>query len=226
MTKKHHAQMSESIPMALLLALAGGFLDSYSFIGRGEVFANAQTGNMVLFGANLINRNFKQSIKYLIPIIAFAVGVFIVEEIRRRFKEFDKIHWRQIILVIEIVLLFFVAFIPQSRNIVANLIISFVCSLQVESFRKVKSNAFATTMCTGNLRSGTSLLVSYFYTKNPELKKKSKNYFIVIIIFILGAAFAGGMVPIMKEKAIFIPCIILTIAFVMMFIKEDIEKVE
>lgn len=37
-------QISESIGLGLLLALAGGFMDAYSYIERGQVFANAQTG--------------------------------------------------------------------------------------------------------------------------------------------------------------------------------------
>ena len=51
-----------SLHLALLLALAGGFLDAFTFVGHGGVFANAQTGNVVLlavgaatghWGANL-----------------------------------------------------------------------------------------------------------------------------------------------------------------------------
>ena len=39
--------VSESLMVGLLLALAGGMLDAYSFINRGEVFATAETGNIV-----------------------------------------------------------------------------------------------------------------------------------------------------------------------------------
>ena len=46
-------QMSDSLRVAMLLALAGGFLDAYTYVTRGGVFANAQTGNIVLFGINL-----------------------------------------------------------------------------------------------------------------------------------------------------------------------------
>ena len=42
--------------------------------------------------------------------------------------------------------------------------ISFVCAMQVETFRKVRGSAFATTMCTGNLRSGTEQLVLWRQT--------------------------------------------------------------
>ena len=50
---KHSMQISESIGLGTILALSGGFMDAYSYIERGKVFANAQTGNMLLFGVNL-----------------------------------------------------------------------------------------------------------------------------------------------------------------------------
>ena len=43
-------QMSETFRLGAVLALAGGFLDAYSYCVRGGIFANAETGNMVLLG--------------------------------------------------------------------------------------------------------------------------------------------------------------------------------
>ena len=53
MQKKREGQPSESMALGALLTLAGGFQDAYSYNGRGHVFANAQTGNVVLLGQNL-----------------------------------------------------------------------------------------------------------------------------------------------------------------------------
>ena len=44
---KHSKQMSESIRLGIVLAVAGGFMDAYSYMCRDGVFANAQTGNML-----------------------------------------------------------------------------------------------------------------------------------------------------------------------------------
>ena len=49
-------QTSETIELGIFLALAGGFMDAYSYICRGGVFANAQTGNILLFRASKIGR--------------------------------------------------------------------------------------------------------------------------------------------------------------------------
>ena len=48
--------MSESLLLGALLAVAGGFFDAYTYLCRGGVFANAQTGNIVLFGLELAQR--------------------------------------------------------------------------------------------------------------------------------------------------------------------------
>ena len=60
-------QISESIGLGTILALSGGFMDAYSYIERGKVFANAQTGNMLLFGVNLSEGNYQTMLNYLFP---------------------------------------------------------------------------------------------------------------------------------------------------------------
>ena len=52
-------QYSDSFRVGILLALTGGFLDAYTYISRGNVFANAQTGNMVMLGINFMEGNFR-----------------------------------------------------------------------------------------------------------------------------------------------------------------------
>ena len=64
-------QMSDTILIGGLLAFAGGFMDAYSYLVRGEVFANAQTGNIVLLGINLFRLDASKCILYLIPIVFY-----------------------------------------------------------------------------------------------------------------------------------------------------------
>ena len=52
-TMQRAKQISESIELGIILALAGGFMDVYSYIGRDHVFANAQTGNILLVGVSI-----------------------------------------------------------------------------------------------------------------------------------------------------------------------------
>ena len=76
----------------------------------------------------------------------------------------------------------------------ANMLVSFVCAMQVQTFRKVRGHAYASTMCIGNLRSGTEALCEYFHDKNPAVLRRALTYFGVIGIFALGALRRGRRV--------------------------------
>ena len=70
---KQTKQMSESIRLGMLLAFSGGFMDAYSYIQRDQVFANAQTGNILLLGVNLSEGNLPGALYYGI-ILCFVFG--------------------------------------------------------------------------------------------------------------------------------------------------------
>ena len=148
-------QTSESFRLSAILSFSGGLQDAYTYNTRGSVFANAQTGNVVLMSQNLMMGNWKNGMLYLLPLTAFAAGIFIAEQIENRYKNSRALHWRQIILLIEIVMLGAVGFMPQELNMIANMMVSFSCAMQVQTFRKVHGYGYASTMCIGNLRSGT-----------------------------------------------------------------------
>ena len=58
-------QMSESLRLGILLAIVGGFLEAYTFFCRGGVFANCQTGNLVMFALSAADGNGADMILYL-----------------------------------------------------------------------------------------------------------------------------------------------------------------
>ena len=47
-------QMSDAFITSAFLAFSGGLQDAYTFNTRDHVFANAQTGNLVLMTQNLM----------------------------------------------------------------------------------------------------------------------------------------------------------------------------
>ena len=75
MKRGHPKQMSESFLTAAFLSLSGGLQDAYTYIYRGHVFANAQTGNIVLLSQSIAERNWTQTLEYLIPLSFFAFGI-------------------------------------------------------------------------------------------------------------------------------------------------------
>ncbi len=225
--KKRKGQMSESFLLGAMLAVVGGFLDAYTYLLRGGVFANAQTGNMVLLGISAVEGNFLKALYYLIPIGAFALGVVAAEAVRHRFRTHPRIHWRQIVVAAEFVLLLVAAFVPQGDfDVAVNVAVSFMCAMQVESFRKVNGNAFASTMCTGNLRSATERLWRYHLTKDRSERNRGIQYLLIILFFVIGAAVGALFSKIWGVRAVLFCCILLSAGFGVMFIKEDVPELE
>lgn len=186
--ENNRGHISESFLIASILAISGGYMDAYTYLARGKVFANAQTGNMVLLGIKIMDGKIAETAKYLIPIIAFVIGILVAEMIQNEFSNFKRVNWRQIILLIEILALIIAALLPiGSLDTVANTLISFVSALQMGSFRRVNGNAFVSTMCTGNLRSGTECLYHYVFKGNKAMKNKWIHYYGIILFFIAGA---------------------------------------
>lgn len=210
-------QTSETFLLSAILALSGGFQDAYTYNARDEVFSNAQTGNVVLMSQHIMMGDFKIALRYLFPLIAFALGVLVAERISHRYKNASHIHWRQIVVLMEIVILLVVGFIPVRFNLLATMLVSFACSMQVQTFRKVNGYGYASTMCIGNLRSGTESLSVYLRDKEPGALRKAMHYYGIIIIFALGAG-AGGVCTLnLGLKSIWISSALLMVVHLMMY---------
>ena len=212
-----HEAAAETFLLSAILALAGGFMDAYSFLTRGGVFANAETGNMVLLGAYLLQGKPLKALTYLVPVLAYAAGVLVAEHARARLlKRRPDFHWRLFILGTEICVLVGVSLLPEPLDLLANVLVAFTCAMQYESFRKVRGNAFASTMCTGNLRSGTENLFRYRQTGDRIARDKMITYYGIIAIFITGAALGALFSGLLGRRAILVCACILLVSFLLL----------
>lgn len=201
-------------PVALL-TLSGGLQDAYTYFCRGHVFANAQTGNIVLLGQSLFSGSLSQAGRYLLPLLAFALGVAAAEYVRTRPNR--RLGWQQQVLLWEIALLAAVGFLPPSMDLAANALVSFSCAMQVQAFRRVEGFAFASTMCIGNLRGGTDALCAFLRTRDRQERKKAGLYFTVILLFALGAGAGSLILTPLGLRAIWLSCALLALSFVLLF---------
>lgn len=217
MRTKKQIQMSETFINSAVLAVSGGFQDAYTYFTRDKVFSNAQTGNVVLMSQNFMTGNIVGGIKYLFPFLAFGLGVFVTEQINAKYKMAKKIHWRQLVLLIEIAILTIVGFMPESLNMAATVMVSFSCAMQVQAFRKVNGFAYASTMCIGNLRSGTDALSVYVRERKKEQLIKAFHYFGIIFFFALGAGIGGNLSVSWGVHTIWVSSVILFISMGIMW---------
>ena len=202
-----HPAAERLFPVALL-TLSGGLQDAYTYLRRGKVFANAQTGNIVLLGQSLFDGDWGRAARYLLPVLAFALGVAAAEAIRAR-----RPRWQRRVLLWEILLLFLVGFIPHSLDQLANALVSFSCAMQVQAFRKVEGFVFASTMCIGNLRSGMESLCAFLRTGDHQERRKAWLYFFLIFLFALGAEAGSLAAELLDLPAIWLSCVLLAVGF-------------
>ena len=203
-------QASESLRLALLLAFVGGFLDAYSYTCRGQVFATMQTGNMILLGIQILNGDMAKVVHYLLPISSFALGIFCCEMIKHYFKKIHLLHWRQIIILLEIIFLCVTFYLDDDHITLANCTISFLCAMQ--------------TMCTGNLRSVVESLSGYLFSKNKKFLHKAFHYFSVIVLFISGVMVSRYITLKVGYHAVITSVFVLMIVFLYMFKKPELEE--
>lgn len=212
-------QISESLLLNLVLACSGGFQDAYTYIARGHVFANAQTGNIVLLSTHLLSGESALVLHYLLPVLAFAAGIFFADFLRLFHQGRITSHWRQTVLLWEIIILFVVGFIPGSLNDLANMLVSFSCAMQVETFRKVNGRAYASTMCIGNLRSCMAAFGECVLQGKHEKWEAVIDYLSVIGVFAVGAGLGGVMAAHYGLMTIWVSPMILVVSYVMMYHK-------
>lgn len=217
---KKGIQISETFLLAMIITFSGGLQDAYTYFARNHVFANAQTGNIVLMASKISDGQWSDAMHYLFPLLSFAIGIFIAEQIQGYFKEAKILHWRQYILLIEIVALFVSGFFDESLNALSNSLISFACALQVQTFRSMHGFPYASTMCIGNLRSGVAALSHWCRTKKKGSFMKAMHYFIIILVFALGATLGYSLIPLFGMKSIWVSSICLFIGFLFMLIPE------
>ena len=221
--RPNHGQMSESFYTVIFLSLSGGLQDAYTYLFRGGVFANAQTGNIVLLSVRLFEGDLRSAGRYLVPLLAFSLGVMVSELARWHFRG-RTLHWRQLVVLGEVLLLFAVGFLPQTQNLLANAIVSFACAMQVQAFRKVNGYAFASTMCIGDLRSGVEAFCIWRKTHELHAKDRMVRYFGIIFLFALGAGLGSKSAAQLGGRAIWLSCCFLLVSFALMFIREELEE--
>ena len=188
-------QTAYSLRLACLLAAGGGYLDSFTFLGHGGVFANAQTGNVVLLGVYAATRHWGQALRHLPPLAAFVIGVFVAETLN--LPAMERLVWHRPVraaLLLEIVVLAVIAALPRdfsSFGIVVT--IAFVAAFQATTFRKLRRWSVTTVMTTGNLRTATLGLYQALVRHTPGAAEQSRCFFAVVLAFLIGAA-AGALI--------------------------------
>ncbi|HEY0539873.1 MAG TPA: YoaK family protein [Actinoallomurus sp.] len=210
-----------SLELGVLLAIAGGFQDAYSYIGLGGVFANAQTGNVVLLGVEAARQQWAAAVRHVPSLLAFVVGVMVAETLSRPRVAGALRYPARFALMLEIIVLGVVGLPP--RGVPDSLIvamIAFTASVQVTTFRTLIIWPYNTTMLTGNLRTAAQAAYQAVADRDAEAMRKARSFLIIIGSFTVGA-FAGGWLTLhLGGHAIWISAGVLIVALGLFLFEE------
>ncbi len=189
--------------IAILLSLAGGYLELYSLCYRG-FWGMMMTGNMVYMTQSVVSGRFVRLFTYVPVIICFFFGIFLALYIENRLPVGKK---RMGMLILITLLLVAVIAIPtvyeemnglrdadeeSLLNIGANCLLAVDGAFLYQSFSRFDQNAYAPTMMTANLtRMSSALYISIFGGEEVReaARLRMKQYFCILASFL----FAGGL---------------------------------
>ena len=209
----------DSLPVAALLAASGGFLDAFTYVAHGHVFANAMTGNVVLLGVYAATGNWTQSWRHVPPILAFLLGVAAAQSIR-----LPQMHrWLPnpavAALSAEMAFLLAGGWLPDRfPSLPLVLGISFLAALQSSSFRLLEKWPYNSTMTTGNLRSLAELPFEALSPgRRAEALRRARLLGIVCLAFLAGAVLGGICTLRLNNKALWAADVLLFFAWLLVF---------
>ena len=204
----------ESLRVAVLLSIAGGFLDAFTWIAPHGVMANAQTANVVLLAVYVALGEWDQAFRHIPPIAAFALGVFVICHLRVGADDRGR-YWLAITtLMIEATVLFIVMVLHVRLPDVAGTVgISFAAAMQTASFNRVEGRPYSSVMVTGNLRSSVeTFFTGWLEKRDPASLRQTRLLVIVCATFALGAALGAFLTKLMESRALLVPIALLLAA--------------
>jgi uncharacterized membrane protein YoaK (UPF0700 family) len=182
-----------TLDIGAMLACAGGYLDGFTYVGHGHVFANAMTGNVVLLGINCFSGSWRAGLRHGPAILAFIIGISVAQAIQLHAKVTGAASAYRAVLVLEIGVLAVLGLLPAATaDILFTTSIAFAASVQVETFREVNGQSFNSTFTTGNLRRLSEAAFAWFFEgRDRAAAFVARDFSVICATFLMGAT-AGG----------------------------------
>lgn len=218
--KKDEYLFCEQNGVYYTLITVSGFWGAFTYLLRGNVFCNAQTGNVVLLGLVIGFGNVRQIIYYLIPIFAYLAGAFLSEILPNPIKHNMQIRWDTLLIGVEILVVVILGFIPESFPVqISQVAINFIASMQFNTFRQAQGTPMATTFATNHIRQigiGLAKEIQHWNKTDKSHRIKLKKHFFMLLCFLLGAVIGTAFCNRIQGRAIWITAIPLICLFCLM----------
>jgi uncharacterized membrane protein YoaK (UPF0700 family) len=204
-----------------LLVTSNGFVDAYTYLAHGGVFANAQTGNVILFGVGLAKPNEVDALTHLWPVIAFVVGIVVARLFRGDLAARQLHYPLRYVLGLQALVLIAVGLLPASApEPTITTSIGFVAALQFSLFRSVRTATVVPVAMTGNLMRTTDAVLTALRGRRGEDVALAVLYVSLVLGFGAGAVVGALVTGVVGTRAVWIPAAMILLALVLFFIDE------
>jgi uncharacterized membrane protein YoaK (UPF0700 family) len=181
-----------SLRLGVLLSLTGGFLDAFTFLHHGGVFATAQTGNLVLIGVQAATGEWSAALRHVPALLAFVAGVATAETILHPRVSPLVLRPRRAALVAELVVLVGVGAMPRDVGSTAIVVlVAYVSAMQNAMFNNLRRWSFNTVIATGNLSTATRAAYRALVLKEPGAAEQARSFAAICMAFFAGAIFGA-----------------------------------
>lgn len=208
----------------VLLMFVGGFFGAFTYSIRGGVFCNAQTANFVLSAVALGNGRWGDFLYYFIPMTAYFLGAFISESVPNYVKGHLHIRWDTLFLLIEILVVIFLALLPEDAPYrITQILVNLVASMQYNTFRQTQNIPMATTFCTNHLRQVGVAASQALRHRDRNSVRRMLSHCRMLLAFVAGGTVAAILCRHLQGKALLFTLLPLGYLFVDLFL-DDIRS--
>ena len=169
----------------LVLLVATGFVDAYTFLAHGHVFAEAQTGNLVLAGVGLVDSSIVPFWRPLVTFASFLVGVAVAWMLGRstvaRAPQLATLGFEVVVLTV-------VGFLPSSfPDAVVTCAIAFAAGLQIAAFNRIGAARFTTVVMTSNSLAAVDASLRALASRTATDARAASRLLAALTAFVTGA---------------------------------------
>lgn len=183
------------VKLGLTVICAGGFMDAYSYLLHGHVFATGQTGNVVQLTIRTAGGDWLGALGCLASILSCAVGIFFSMHLLHGFHGGNRYRTQRWVAALEVLVFAALALVPEGvPDLPVNCVVSFCAALAFENFRSFGTKStYSSIFCTGNIRSFAETLYLGLVNGERHELHRAERYAALILAFALGA-FAGVLI--------------------------------
>ncbi len=201
-----------------------GFLEAYTYILKGGVFANAQTGNMALLALAIAEADAMRALFCIIPMLAYIIGIWLTLSMPKRMKK--GVRWESLFVLMEILVFAFIGFLPSNAPYaISTIAVSFVCAIQYNTFTKAHGIPMATTFCTNNLRQAVINFYHALHKTDDDASRRAWFFVRHLLCFIGGGVAGGFLCRYFAEFAIWVNAVFLVPTAIVMIASDRKRKI-